>query len=924
MGYSFSKQRELFMSFPFSPPGEFTATTARCTGLQPSPSFVPFRQEDVEQSIASRFEEQVRRHGQQLALKTRTATWTYAELNRMANRIARAILARRGEGPEPIALLLEKDASFFAAILGVLKAGKFYVPLAPADPPARNATLLEDAGVRLLITDAQNSHVQRQFPRERLKVLRVDEVDTGLREDNLALEVAPENYAYILYTSGSTGRPKGVVESHRNLLHNMLNYTNDHFLSAEDRLVCLGSCAFSNILKDIYGALLNGAALCSLDVQREGLAGVARWVSEQGITVYNSVPTVFRSFLDNLQGDEDLSRVRIIRLGGEPVTRRDIELFKNHFSARCVLVNGYGSTETGTVCTYVVDHETHTPAGVIPIGYPSKGMDVLLLDPSGAQVEGPGKVGQIAVLSNYLALGYWQQPGLTNQAFPRRASAKGARLYLTGDMGYRLPGGCLVCTGRADSQVKIRGHRIEVTEIELALQEHDQVQAAVVVAHAGPAEQASLVAYLVPARGLGDLPSARELRGWLRDRLPTYAIPPAFVPIKALPLTATGKLDRHALPAPPRDRMEDSVAPLDPRNPIEARLVALWEDLLGIRPIGVQDNFFDLGGDSLQATQLCIQLQKHFGKQFPVSVLVQEGTIERLATLVAPSAQVESNSHLVPLQPAGSKPPLFLVHEVGGDVTSYKRLARHLGTQQPVFGFRGHGLLTAEQPFKRIEDMARCYIAELLSVQPQGPYYLGGWSLGAVVAYEIAQQLLSRGQQVALLALIDQRQPHLVPRHAWQGVNVLGCLRNLPNWIRDDCVHAGAGSIFSRLRLHGGRMQRRLRRVFGSARGTPELPTVADLFDLSQFPVEQRRVLECNYRALRSYVPQSYPGRTVLFRARTQPLLPGDWHRRDMGWGKLTGALVVQDVPGHHYSILHEPNVAVLAAALRQALAAVA
>jgi amino acid adenylation domain-containing protein len=883
--------------------------------LRPGPSFRPFAREELARGVSQRFEQQVRRFPDRLAIKSPANAITYAALNRLANRMARAILGRRGTGSEPVLLLFEKDAPLIAAMLAVLKAGKFYVPLSPSYPQARNALITRDSCAKLLLTDTPNLAAARQLAGDDQEVLNLDQMDRSVDANDLGVPIAPQNYAYIIYTSGSTGQPKGVVDTHQNLLQNIRRYTNSHYLSPDDRLICVSSCAFSNSLKDIYGALLNGGTLYLLDIERLGLAPLAGCLARERITVLNAVATVFRHFAAALTDGDVFPQLRVIRLGSEAVTRKDVELFKRHFGHGCVLVNGYGTTETGTARLNMIGKDTEVRGSALPIGYPVDGTEVLLLDEAGADV-GYNRVGQIAIRSAFLSPGYWQKPELTAAAFLPDPDGGNRRIYLTGDLALKRQDNCLIYAGRKDHQVKIRGNRIELTEIEQALMDLPRIKEAVVVSRADLPEERSLVAYLVPWEDRGGVPSTSELRAFLKQRLPDYAIPSSFVSMATLPVTPTGKLDRKALAAPPPERPNIATAFVAPRNALETRLSEIWEGLLRVRPIGVKDNFFDLGGHSLLAAQLFLQIAKVFGRELPLATLLEEATVERLAHRLSQASALPAGSCLVPVQPRGSKPPFYCVHGIGGEVLSYERLARHLGTDQPFYGFQAQGL---HQPKRHthIEEMAAAYVAELLQFQPAGPYYLGGYSCGAIVAYEMAQQLCHRGSEVALLALIDQRRPNLNAGFAWSRQGMKNFLLNVPAWIWDDLLHSRPRELLGRFRLKarvvGKWLSVRMGLKPASQRG------VGDWLDVSRIPDNYLALLETNFRAVRSYTPQPYAGRVTLFRARSQALFR--WHEPLLGWRKLLrGPVEFKIIPGTHDRILTEPCVRILAKSLGASL----
>jgi amino acid adenylation domain-containing protein len=423
----------------------------------PKPTFVPFNKSEIEQSISERFEQQVQKYPDRPAIKSRDHALTYDALNRAANRVAQAILAQRDKGEEPIALLLEQGIPALVTILGVLKAGKFYAPLDPTYPQAWLAAILEDAQASVIITNNINLPLAMDLAQDAHNVINIDALGSGLSDRNPGLPISPDTLAYLFYTSGSTGPPKGVVQNHRNVLHQLMTYTNGLHLCTDDRLTLLHSHGFSASRLDIFGALLNGAGLFPFSLAEESMANLARWILEQQITLLHWVPTAFRHFVDTLSGTEQFSRLRLIILGSEPVLPRDVELYKRHFDPGCIFVNRFGTTETGNICWYFIDKQTQISNGVVPVGYAMEDTEVLLLDETGKEV-GNNQLGEIVVRSRYLSPGYCRRPELTRTVFLPDPGAPDKTIYSTGDIGYMQPDGCLVYAGRKDFQAKIRGH----------------------------------------------------------------------------------------------------------------------------------------------------------------------------------------------------------------------------------------------------------------------------------------------------------------------------------------------------------------------------------------------------------------------------------------------------------------------------------
>ncbi len=604
--------------------------------------FVPFSRDDVERSIPARFETQVATHGQRTAVGAAGETLTYTALDAAANQVAHAVLERRGGEAEPVALLLEQGTTAIVAILGALKAGKAYVPLDPAYPVTRIGQILQDVEPPLVITEGRHLRVARELGLDGPGLLTLDALDPARPAHDPGLGLAPDRLACVLYTSGSTGRPKGVMISHRAVLHEVLRTTNELHLTPDDRQTLLRSVGFGGALRDIFSALLNGASLHSLNLGHEGTERLAPWLAEEGITVYRSVVSVFRQFVRTLRDAARFPRLRIVHVGGEPMTWADVEAFRRHFPETCRLLNGLGITETGTARHFFIDHRTPITMGPVPVGYAVPDVEVLLLDEEGRPV-GTGEPGEIAIRSRYLSPGYWRQPELNQMKFLPDPDGGGARIYLTGDLGRMLPDDCLIHQGRKDFQVKVRGHRVELSEVERTLLALSAVKEAVVVAREDQPGEQRLVAYLVPASRPG--PTASSLRHALAATLPGYMIPAAFVLLDEMPLTALGKVDRAALPIPGSARPAVQQPYVAPRSPMEESLARIWAEVLSLAEVGVHDPFLELGGDSLLATRIASRVLTTFRVELPLRVLFEAPTVATMAEAIATHPPRTASEH---------------------------------------------------------------------------------------------------------------------------------------------------------------------------------------------------------------------------------------------------------------------------------------
>ncbi|MGH7797111.1 MAG: AMP-binding protein [Candidatus Binatia bacterium] len=609
----------------------YSDALARFACFHPSGSFVEFSRDAIEQSIPERFEEIVQKYPDRVAIKTKNHLLSYSGLNNAANRIAQTLLSLRGTKTEPVALLMEHDSPVIAAILGVLKTGKLYVPLDPSLPHLRIKSILEDLQASYIVTNSKNLPLAQSLAGMALDLVNIDDERDNVGDGNLGVRIPPESLSWVIYTSGSTGKPKGVMQNHRNVLHFMMNYTNALHICVDDRLTLLYSFSVNGGAHDIFAALLNGAALFPFDLKEDGFTDLGGWLNKERITIYHSVPTVFRQFAEGLTGQSIFPDVRIVRLGGEPVYKRELHLYKKHFSKDCILVNRLGSSETGSLRMYFLNKETQISGNLVPVGYPVLDNEILLLDDAGNQIA--GDEGEIAVKTRYVSPGYWGRPDLTDSAFLPAPGGGEERIYRTGDLGRMLPDECLMHLGRKDFFVKIRGYRIEIDEIEMALRECPGVKEAVVVARNNNSGNERLLAYFVPSVQPG--PKVNELRRSLNEKLPNYMIPQAFIALDAIPLTDTRKVDRQALPNPGTSRPELTTAYVAPRTAVEKELTKIWAEVLSLDEVGIHDDFFDLGGHSLSATGIISSVIAVFKLQLPIRQLFDSPTVAGMAAVIS-------------------------------------------------------------------------------------------------------------------------------------------------------------------------------------------------------------------------------------------------------------------------------------------------
>ena len=616
--------------------GDFTGPPLKREAIQNAcfhrtGSFVQFLKAEVEQSIPHRFEKIVQLYPNRSAIKTFDQTLTYAELNVTANRLARAIPNEQGSKADPVGLLFEKGVPLMAAMLAVLKAGKSFVLLDPSLPRARIAAIYEDSQAQVIITDRQNTPLATDVKGSGCRLIEFDLIDCQSCADNLELVISPATLAFIVYTSGSTGEPKGVAWQHRTLLHHVMLYTNAYRINQEDRISLLASGTTAAVAISFH-PLLNGATLLPFDVQKEGLIPLANWLARERISFCLMSSPLFRSFVATMAGQEQFPDLRLIQLISESAFRTDVDLYKKYFSPDCLLSCGLSSSETGLIRSCLMNRETEISGNEAPLGYAVEDKDVMLLDEAGNEV-GFNEVGEIVVRSRYLSPGYWRRPDLTEAKFKPDPHGGDKRLYFTGDLGLMLPDGCLVYKGRKDFRVKVRGYGVEITEIEMALLNHAGIGEASVVARQNELGESRLVAYFTPIdqREL----NASDLRTFLKETLPDYMVPSDFVMLDSMPLGPGGKVDRNALPAPDNSRPQLASTYIAPETPIEVQLAKIWSDLLDIDRVGINDNFFHLGGHSLTASRVISRVIQTFRLDLPVKLLFDSPTVAEMASVIA-------------------------------------------------------------------------------------------------------------------------------------------------------------------------------------------------------------------------------------------------------------------------------------------------
>ncbi|MEH2430772.1 MAG: amino acid adenylation domain-containing protein [Nostoc sp.] len=877
------------------------------------------------------FEAQVEKTPDAIALNARSANalvfddeqLSYKELNIRSNQLAH-YLKKLGVVPDVlVGICVERSPEAIVALLGILKAGGAYLPLDPSLPQERLNFMLEDAQVSILLSHCSLAPLFKEGWGDLLSIVCIDKdwaTITQHSQENPTNCVKSDNLAYVIYTSGSTGKPKGVLLQHQGLSNLAASQIEVFNIQPINRILQFASLSFDASIFEIVMALQTGATLY-LANKESLLPGqpLLKLLREKAITHVTLPPAVLA-----VLPTESLSALQTIICAGESCTD---DIVKRWCNSQRRFFNAYGPTEA-TVWSTVA--EISTMSEKPPIGRPIPNTQIYILDKH-LQPLPIGIIGELYISGEGLAQGYLNRPELTTEKFVPNpfSDKKGARLYKTGDLARYRPDGNIEFLGRIDNQVKIRGFRIELSEIETVLSQHQSVQKAVVIVKENVSGDKHLVAYIVPNVETQNFSSL--LRKFLKEKLPEYTIPKTFVMLDSLPLTASGKVDRLALTEldSPASGLIDKTF-IAPRTPTESSLAKIWAEVLNIERVGIYDNFFDLGGDSLLTVRLLKQIHKQFENELPLSSLFLNPTIESLATALSSKADSLPWSPLVPIRPAGSNPAFFCVHPIFGVVFPYYELAQNLGKNQPFYGLQPIGLDGKSSPLTRIEDMATHYIEALRRVQPKGPYFLGGWSFGGWVAFEMAQQLQKSGEEVALLAVLDTLAPipgnipslgsgfkfmlTTVARYIWPFFLdyfylIIAIAKN-----RINSLTSGLTNFNKIVRLQTNLFSHFIPKEDATVNVIPEESKLRLLSELAIRPMF--RVFYANSQAVLNYVPQAYPKRINLFRTKVQSSIAKE--DPSMGWDQLiVEGTEIHHIPGNHLTMLRKPHIQVLAAQLR-------
>jgi len=821
---------------------------------------------------------------------------SYNEADKYANALYAAFLKSIPQSNIGVGIFLKDSLKFPTAMLGALKAGHYFVPLDVSFPETTLKSIIETADIKILVTDDDNFSKASQLANAQQFIVNYDHLDLTTNQQITPYKFRLDDKVQIQFTSGSTGTPKGAIKNFRNLCYSLQTKLNNSLFKSGDRCLELSNFTFSALNSMALSTLFIGLTLYCSDPREDGLGNIAEWIKSENITQYHSTVTVFRTWAATLHPDEQFPTVISANAGAEKKTSHDLDLIKKIFPNVKHFKLGFASTEAGSVtsCTVPVDYEFND--AYIPCGWPNEDMEVMIWDADGNKLP-QGQEGEIVVYSQYLARGYVNNLKLTQERFIPDPNNPVFQYYRTGDLGKIQEDGQLVHLGRVDNMVKIKGVRIELDNIEQKMLSYPGLLQATFNVFEDRKGNKKLAVYFLTEQDI-QIPIS-DLRKFLADRLPTHQLPHYFIQLENFPLGRTGKLDKSQLPRPAMTRPPLSNPYVAPTNDIESTLVRIWEEEIGIEGIGVTDDFFDVGGDSLIGVVLFIHIERELGRNLPVSILLTASTIRSQATIISQTSTNHDFPPIITIRANGSNPPLFFIPGKGGFPTRIHHLAKLLNDNTPIYAMQDLLERGSSKLIPRIESTASFYTNEIRKIVPHGPYILVGESMGGLIAMEIAQQLTKLGDTVPWLAMLDtyysgasetpRQKPSMFTRLVKKHFGLLAT----SDWDgRLDYLRFYRQNAAKRL----SELSRRLKKEKAEARSN-----------------EYREMEERNLRAAQSYQARSYLGKVIQFKA-----LRG--HRKEdqaNGWDKVQlGELVIHPLDCYHGSILFEPAVSELARVL--------
>jgi len=844
-----------------------------------------------------------KKYANKVAIKFHGRNLTYKEVYESSNKLAKILIDNGIKSGDIIGLALDRSPEMIISLLAILKSGAAYIPLDPEYPKDRVEFMLDDSSAKILITSKK---YHNHFASTASEILIEDALEKfgSYSGDEPSVEITGDDLAYVLYTSGSTGKPKGVQIRHFNLVNFLLSMQKEPGMTASDKILTVTTISFDIAGLELYLPLICGAeiTLTNSDTAKDGRI-LFDMVKNDGITFMQATPYTWRMMLE--AGWEKLLPLKIL-CGGEALPK---DLVGKLTVRTSQLWNMYGPTETTIWSTIKLIESDEN----ITIGKPIDNTQVYIVDENLNNLT-DGSIGEIIIGGDGVAAGYLNRPELTAERFIDNpfSGKPGDKMYRTGDLGRYKQDGDIVCLGRMDHQVKVRGYRIELEEIEHALVKEDDIKQAVVIAREDTPGDPRLVGYVVLEEEGSETDLKTKIHNWqqaLLAVLPEYMVPDDFVVMTSIPITPNGKIDRKALPKPDYNTIARLGEYVAPRTEIESQVAEIWQELMGLEKISIYDNFFELGGRSLVAVQIMARIEKLTGKRLPLATLFEHSTIEKLSLMLNIDSKSITWDSLVHIKPSGTKMPLYIVHGAGLNVLLFNALAMNMDDDQPVFGLQARGLNGIDEPLDVMEEIAANYIAEIVAQNPTGPYALAGYSLGGTIAYEMAHQLLAAGKEVKMLAVFDTyaKQTDIFDPPVKRTFNRvrLGFMKLFNSFALMAEDPKGIFKYKSEL------IRRRIIRAWWKITGNTE--------NQKGFFAYDNEIDEASAKAKRNYFQKPLEITVDLFRAKKRTFYMDDYEF--MGWKKFAlKGVNVHDIPGEHNTIFAPPNDKEFAVVLQKCL----
>jgi len=863
-----------------------------------------------DQCIHQLFEAQVAKTPNSIAIRDEHKQLTYTELNQKANKLARYLHNSGAVEGSLVAICMERSVDILVALLAIQKSGCTYIPLDPIYPKDRLALILEDGNPVIMLTERK---LLGSIPETAAKNIFIEEADAYQSEsgENTGFKVTPETIAYLIYTSGSTGKPKGVQIQQRALVNFISSMAKKPGINENDIMLAVTTISFDIAVLEMYLPITYGASIfvASHETSLNPELLIQR-MEDTGATLLQATPVTFRMLNSAEWGG---SKKLKILCGGEAMPK---ELAYDLIRKCRELWNMYGPTET-TVWSTVekVEINDSDKTGYINLGKPIDNTLIYVLNPE-FQLVPVGYPGELFIGGEGLAKDYFNLPEMTKERFlpDPFSEIAGARMYRTGDLVQQTEEGKLEFLNRVDSQVKIRGFRIELGEIESALTQHPTFDNNVVVVREDSPGDKKLVAYIIKKENQET--DIAELRQFLKTKIPDYMVPSAFVFIDQFPLTPNGKIDRKVLPAPQDAAPQQAKIYLAPSTKTEKRLATIWSEVLKIKQIGSDEDFFEIGGHSMIAVTLMVKIEKELGTRLPLAVLFDHGTIHEMALLIDKKAEPVSWGSLVPIRSKGAKKPLYLIHGAGLNLLLYTTIVSHLDPDQPVFGLQAKGLDGVDEPLYSIEEIAAYYNEEILKIDKSGSYALAGFSMGGQLAYDMARQLLEAGYKVSFLGVFDTVSENVSDLHIpFFKRYVLRTDRIFHQifWTAGTFLKMPLNKKYEFFALKMRTLKQKITKDDYEYKHEG-----ASLGKQSELPKYLHKVHRANYLALEKYILPPYPGKLHLFRAMDQKFYIKE--PVAYGWDEFVEEVVIHHIPGEHSTIFAPPNDELFAKTLQKCL----